>query len=107
MTPMGLKEFQHYSVTSISELTDSMLLNLSKSLRREYLHSLAALGLGIDADTLNVVLFENPNDVSLATYHVLKHWRNNQEDAFIAFNILCEALRKVKLSFYIHYLAEP
>ena len=69
-----------------------MLLNLSKSLEEEDLHNLAVRGLGMDTSIVDSALSNNPKNRNLAAYDVLKQWRNSQENASNAYNILCEAM---------------
>ena len=84
-----------------------MLLNLSKSLIKSAdLRNLALSGLKMEADEVEIALTNNPSDLNSAAYHVLKLWRNGYENAAVAYNILCQALRKVKLASHITRLTE-
>ena len=83
-----------------------MLLKLSKHLKEEDLCNLAVFGLKMDQDIVDVAIADNPKDINSAMRRVLRKWRNSQEDAEIAFNILCQALRKAELASFIMHLSE-
>ena len=84
-----------------------MLLNLSKSLNnKEDLANLAILGLGIEENKVDTALQNHPGDINSAANQILKQWRNGYENTANAYSILCKALRKVKLDYYIKRLTE-
>ena len=83
------------------ELTDAMLLNLSRRISAPgQLRILATKGLNVKEYVLEKHL-HNEKDINEATVKVLKEWKVAQENSTVAYSRLCDILRKVKMSSFI------
>ena len=80
------------------ELTDAMLLNISRRISSPgQLRTLATKGLNLKEHVLEKHL-HNEKDINEAAIKVLKEWKVGQENSTVAYSRLCEILRKVKIS---------
>ena len=67
----------------------------------EDLLSLALTGLNADEDNVNRNLRDNRDSIVVATYNVLRVWRDSQPDRVVAYTKLCDALRTVNKGAFI------
>ena len=78
-----------------------MLVKLSNTITRESeLRKLGVMGFHLETEEIDTHIMNN-SDIASAAYHVLSEWRNQQEDHKVAYNILCDALRKVNMELMI------
>ena len=83
------------------ELTDSMLLSLSRRITSETdLRSLATDGLGLKEHVIDSHIYDEKK-ITLAAHRVLNDWRVKQCNSKVAYSRLCEILDKVEMSFYV------
>ena len=93
------------SDTSGPELTDAMMLKLSKKINTESdLRDLAIQGLAVSGDDLSRSLYKYPNDINGAAYDVLKAWRRKFQTGAAARLELREALKSVDMSYFLQTL---
>ena len=79
------------------ELTDSMLVNLSREFTSKYdARNLAWTGFKIEQSIVESILRDYRSDIHEAMYHILMEWRKSQENDQIAYVNLCRGLRKVE-----------
>ena len=84
-----------------TELTDSMLLSLSREFtNRSDLRTLA-VKLGQDKSKVDTSLTNHQNDINEAAYDLLKQWRDSKHDATVAYQEICKALKDAKQTFLI------
>ena len=76
------------------ELSTAMLLKLSKFYHSdEDIYSFRLLGLEMDENVVEGHLRNKRGDIHSAVFQILKDWRKTQEDARMAYQSLCKALR--------------
>ena len=83
-------------------LTDARLLELSSQLDIDELLTLGIKGLGISDRIIDRHIKNHPNDMSKAVYSTLKEWRRSQDNATVAYQNICKALRDVEMPYYVH-----
>ena len=82
------------------ELTDDIVLNLSKRITDE--RDLKTLGncLGLPCHEIDSARANN-QDITMATHQMLQKWYRKNEDPFEAWNKLAEALKRAGLNIYV------
>ena len=95
--------FKFYAET---ELTDSMLLELSRRMTSPgQLRQFVTKGLSQKQHLLDSHLC-NANDINEAALSILKEWKLNQENSMTAYSSMCEALNKASMCFLIQDVLE-
>ena len=83
-------------------MTDARLLELSKDFfSEELLEELGIKGLGIPDNTIQKHIKNHPNDITRAALAILREWRNSQENATIAYENICKALKHIEMPYLI------
>ena len=83
------------------ELTDTMMCKLSKVITGETeLRTLGIQGLKMEAKAVERHI-TNHHDITSAAYHVLFEWLDGHEDRKVAYELLCDALKTIKMQFKI------
>ena len=80
-------------------LTSSKLFRLSGHITNAYdLRSLGIDGLRVEANKVDTLIHNHPNDISSAAYDLLRDWSKTQPNKIIALERMLEALQRVKMS---------
>ena len=82
-------------------LTDSMLWSLAKEITNSSDIRTLGLKLKVDNSQITTFLTNHPNDINGAAFDVLRQWRDNQDNATVAYGKICEALKDAKQIFLI------
>ena len=83
-------------------------MGISKRISNDLeLYALACIGLGLDEHTVDSHV-KNNSDIHVSAFHVLKHWRQTQNDARTAYVNMCKALRHddVNMASYVDVVKE-
>ena len=83
-----------------TKLTETMLVLLANQFTSKDQLRTLGLTLNIDPNKIDIVLTTNNHHIKEATYHLLKQWKDNQENDIVAYKNICKALRAARLNFF-------
>ena len=82
-----------------------MLLNLSKRfVDKSELMTLGIKGFGMDDYQVGACMDENRNSTTDAAHQLLREWRENYDDAQVAYQELCKVLDNIDMRYYKNLL---
>ena len=61
------------------------------------MYYLAIVGLGVKDEAVDAHMRNKSDSITMAMYSVLKDWRIGQNNRFVAFTNMCDALRKADM----------
>ena len=92
-----------FSHSERKELTSKMKNNLAKRIvNTGDLNDLGVNGFGLEDYEVSAALKNNANDINHAARQVINDWSESYEDAFQAYEELCDILRKINKAAWIN-----
>ena len=105
LTLVQLLVINFYFTDKSPELTDIHVLKLStKITSANELKNLTITGLNLDHSMVENHIINNPNDIQSAAYDLLNEWKKSQLSSRIAFQNLCEALKRSDMNILLKVL---